>query len=554
MLSPRHLAACSIALALALVALPGPAAEGDVADLDLTVLREQGIATSAEALIGYLRKHSFDDDEAAAVKELISQLGSDEFAKREKASAELVTRGKLAVPFLEQALHGADPEMVRRARQCLAEIDSSDRPEVSAAVIRTLARSKTATGVPALLRFAPHAEDAQVEDEIIAALVACGIRDGKASRELLTALESKRLALRMAAAGAVARAEDATQRGAVVKLLADAAPLLRYRIAEGLLVRHDRAGIKPLVDLLADAPAEIASRAESLLCRMGGEEATEIASALGGTNEERKRWRDAWETWRKKHGDKIDLASLEKREEFLGYTLVPEMHGGKVWECDRTGKVRWTIEGLSQPRDAQVLPNGHVLICEVSGGNRITERDLKGKIHWSLSVNDPAYVERLPNGNTFIGTHNRAWEITSGGKEVFSYEPGDMFIHSMHRRPNGNVVCLGQTGVIREVDRKRNVVCTINIGIAGNWSGVQGLPGNRYLAVELNQGLVLELDNKGKKLWECKVAGASYAVRRPNGRTLVCSFNGSRVVDVDSKGNEVWEKKVGTMPWRVHSR
>jgi HEAT repeat protein len=539
---------------MSLFAVPANAADGDVADLDLTAIREQGISNTTEALIDYLRKHSFDDDEAAVVKGLVRQLGSDEFAKRESASAELVTRGKLAIPFLEAALRESDPELVRRARRCLSEIDAGDRPELSAAVVRCLARTRAPASVAALLRFAPHAEDTTVEDEVIAALVACGIREGKAAAALMEALDSKRPEVRLVAAGAVGRAEDAAQRATVLKRLPEATPATRFRIAEGLLARRDRAGLQPLVDLLADAPVDIAGRAESILCRLGGEQAADIASALGGSDEERQRWRNAWAGWRKKYGDKADLAALDRREEFLGYTLVPEMHGGKVWECDRNGKVRWTIDGLSQPREAQVLPNGRVLICEVAGGNRITERDLKGKIHWSLPVNDPAYVERLPNGNTFIGTHHRAWEVTSAGKEVFAYEPGDMFIHSMHRRPNGNVVCLSQTGLIREADRKGHIVCTFNIGIGGNWSGVQGLPGNRYLAVELNQGLVLELDSKGKKLWECKVPGASYAVRRPNGRTLVCSFNASRVVDVDAKGNEVWEKKVGSMPWRAHSR
>src|SRR5262249_15276855 len=161
----------------------------------------------------------------------------------------------------------------------------------------------------------------------------------------------------------------------------------------------------------------------------------------------------------------------------------PEMHGARVWECDRSGKVRWEITGLQQPRDAFVLPNGRVLVCEVQA-NRVTERDLKGNIHWTHPVSDPAYVERLPNGNTFIGNHHRAVEVTPGGKEVFAYAPeGDFFIHSMHRKPNGNVVCLSMRGLLREVDRAGRTVCTFQLDQNNrNWCGVQGLPGQRYLA------------------------------------------------------------------------
>ncbi len=125
----------------------------------------------------------------------------------------------------------------------------------------------------------------------------------------------------------------------------------------------------------------------------------------------------------------------------------------------------------------------------------------------------------------------------------------------MHRKANGNVVCLSMRGLLREVDRAGRRVCNFQLDQNNrNWCGVQGLPGGRYLAVDLNQGQILELDTTGHVVWDCKVAGASYAVRRPTGHTLVCSFNGQRVVEVDRKGAVVWEKAVGTMPWRVHSR
>jgi outer membrane protein assembly factor BamB len=231
------------------------------------------------------------------------------------------------------------------------------------------------------------------------------------------------------------------------------------------------------------------------------------------------------------------------------------MHGGKVWECTRTGQIRWQIFGLQQPRDAQVASNGRVLICEV-GASRVTERDFKGNVLWTHPVVDPAYVERLPNGNTFIGTHRRAFEVTPSGKEVFSFQPAaSMFIHSMHRRPNGNLICLSMQGQVLEVDRAGKTVRSFQITRGGgNWCGIQGLPGNRYLAVEYNQSLILELDAAGKVVWECKVPGVSYALRRPDGRTMVCCFSSQRIVDIDRTGKVVWEVSTGTSPWRAHCR
>jgi hypothetical protein len=533
--------------------LPAPAA-GEEISADEALLRECHVGTDGPALLAFFRERTLTEADRQRLADLVRQLGSDEFAQRENASAALIARGPLAVPFLRPAAASTDAEVVRRARACLEEIDRGPGPALPAAAVRLLVRRKPAGAVEALLRFAPYADDVFVEDEVAAALVALGLHDGKADAALLEALRDKEPACRAAAVFAVARATDRAHRAAAARLLGDLDPSVRYRAALGMLAARDRGALPVLVNLLLDAPPDLAARAEDALIRLAGEQSPAVSSAAANPAA-RKAWHAAWDRWQSEQGPWVDLRRLDGEAPYLGFTLVPEMHGAKVWECDRSGKVRWEITGLQQPRDAFVLPNGRVLVCEVQA-NRITERDLKGNIHWTHPVNDPAYVERLPNGNIFIGNHHRAFEVTPGGKEVFVYEPEqEFFIHSMHRKPNGHVVCLSMRGQLREVDRAGRVVCSFQLDQNNrNWCGVQGLPGQRYLAVDLNQGHVLELDDRGRTVWECKVAGASYAVRRPTGNTLICSFNGQRVVEVDRKGTIVWEKAVGSMPWRVHSR
>jgi hypothetical protein len=550
----RLVAAGMAGLLLAvLVPLPSCSAEDD-AGADEALLRESHVGTDGATLLAFFHDRSLTEADRGRLADLVRQLGSEDFEQRQKASAALVARGPLAVPFLRQAARSADAEVVRRARACLEEIDRGPGPALPAAAVRLLVRRKPAGAVEALLRFAPHADDAYVEDEVVAALAALGLHEGKADTALLEALRDKEPVRRAVAAYAVARATDPAQHAAAAGLLRDPEPTVRFRAALGMLAARDREGLPALVNLLLDAPPDLAARAADALIRLAGEQSPAVSSAAVNLTE-RRVWHAAWERWRREQGAKVDLGRLDGDAPYLGFTLVPEMHGGKVWECDRSGKVRWEITGLQQPRDACVLPNGRVLVCEVQA-NQITERDLKGNTYWKHPVNNPAYVERLPNGNTFIGTHQRACEVTPAGKEVFAYEPeNDFFIHSMHRKPNGNVVCLSMSGQLREVDRAGRTVCTFQLDHHNrNWCGVQGLPGQRYLAVDLNQGQVLELDAKGRMTWECKVTGASYAVRRPTGNTLVCSFNGQRIVEVDRKGTIVWEKAVGSMPWRVRSR
>jgi hypothetical protein len=484
----------------------------------------------------------------------VRRLGSADYAQREQASAALAARGSPALPFLRHALKGPDAEVRRRARLCLEQIERGPGSSLPLAAVRLLARRRPAGALEALLTYVPFADDEFVEDEVLAALVALGPRGGKAAPPLAAALADAQAPRRAAAAYVLGRSPDPAQRDAAARLLTDADTTVRLRAAEALVAGRDRRGVPVLIDLLADAPAERAGRAEDLLLRLAGEHAP-VASAGGGTPEERQRWRTAWAGWWRERGPKVDLARLDEATPYLGLTLVPEMHGGKVWECGKDGKVRWELTGLSQPRDAQALPGGRVLVAEVTAG-QVTERDRKGAILWSHKVQDPAYVERLPNGNTFIGTHDRAFEVTPAGKEVPVYQAeAGFFIHSMYRKANGNVVCLSMAGCLREVTRAGKVAVTFQLDNAGrNWCGVQGLPGGRYLAVDYNQGHVLELDAKGKTQWECKVQGASYALRRPTGTTLICCFGGQRVVEVDRAGKVVWEKKVATSPWRVHSR
>ncbi len=232
------------------------------------------------------------------------------------------------------------------------------------------------------------------------------------------------------------------------------------------------------------------------------------------------------------------------------------MHGHRVFEVDRANKVLWEIKGLTQPREAQVIPGGRVLIAD-SGENIVKEVDRAGKVLWSHPVPDPAYLQRLPDGNTLIGTHQRAFIVTPQGKEVFSYAPKEpnFFIHSMNRKRDGNLVMLSMTGRLLEVTPKGDELTSVQVGDAGrNWCGVEGLPGRRYLCVNINLGEVIEIDAAGKVHWKTTVAGASYASRLPNGNTMICTFNQQKVVVVDRDGKTVWEQKVGSSPWRAHMR
>jgi outer membrane protein assembly factor BamB len=260
-----------------------------------------------------------------------------------------------------------------------------------------------------------------------------------------------------------------------------------------------------------------------------------------------------WQRWWALEGPRLDLARATAARPYLGLTLVPEMHAHKVWECGRDGKPLWEVTGLECPIDAQVLPGNRLLVAELNG-NAVTERDRSGKVLWRHAVATPIACARLANGQTFVATNHRVFLVSREGKELPLYHADNgFFIHSVQRLANGHVVCVSMAGTVRELDVAGKVVCTVPLPISGGWSGVEGVPGNRYLVVNNNQGKVLEVDRAGKVRWEFQAPGACYATRLPNGNTLVVS-NSSGLLEVDRDGKTVWSRAITTALWRAHRR
>jgi len=285
--------------------------------------------------------------------------------------------------------------------------------------------------------------------------------------------------------------------------------------------------------------------------RLAGEQAPSLPS--GDDMAARQKRRDAWSLWWNEKGAAINLARLNELPPYLGITLVPEMHANKVWESNREGKVLWQLDGLQCPIDAQVLPGGRVLVAELNG-HKVTERDRSGKVLWEHSVRTPIACQRLANGSTFIGTNQRLFTVGADGKETWSYAPEkDFYIHSVQRMRNGHYAMVSMAGTAREIDAAGKEVRSIVLPFQGGWSGIESVPGGRYLVVNHSQGKVLEIDAQGKTVWECQLNSACYATRLPNGNTLVVG-NNNGLHEVDRNGKIVGEMAMKTSLWRVHRR
>jgi hypothetical protein len=526
-----------VALALALL----PRAEAGPED-DEGALRGAGLATDGPGLLEFFRKRTLGDTDRARIEALVRRLGDDDFEVREKASEDLVAVGPAARARLREATRDPDLEVRWRAKECLVHIERGADPAVLATAVRVLAQRKPAGATGVLLAFLPNVEDAEVGDEVVKGLAVVGVPSGKPEPALVEALGDRLPVKRAAAAEALCRAGGTAQRPAVRKLLRDPDALVRQRVALSLLFEaRDRDAVPVLIDLTAELPRERVTPVEDALYQLAGDRPPEEPS---GTDEPARR-REVWAGWWKEHGSRIDLASLEDSRRLRGYTLIVELDvrgttNGRVFEVDSAGKVRWQIEGLRYPIDAQVIGNGRVLVCEYAQ-RTVTERDLKGEVLWRHQV--PSILlgaRRLRNGNTFIVTRNQLLEVDRAGKEVFSItRPND--IRAACRLPDGGAVLATTQGECVRVDAAGRPVKSFPVGLVSTLgSNIEALPGGRVLVPLYSQNRVVEFDADGRVAWQAAVARPTCVTRLPNGHTLVGSRTSTRIVELDQAGKEVW--------------
>jgi HEAT repeat protein len=537
-----------VLLVLAFLLGAGAAAAGEEEQLaaDLALLRKADVATSGAGLLAYFKKRTPADATLKKIRDLIDQLGSAEFGVREKATNDLVDMGAIARPLLAGALKHTDLEVRRRAQRALDRIGSAQEDAaLLPAAARVLAQRKPPGAAAVLLDFLPNVEQPEVAGEVARVLAAVALdRDGKPEPAVLLALSDRHWLKRFAAADALARAGGAAQRKTVRKLLADPDPGVRRRVALSLLDVGDKEAVPALIALLEANSREDAVAAEDVLTALADEAAPK--PPVDDSAAARARYRKEWEAWWKGARDKIDLAKITWVSPGRGYTLIATVdlgNVGKVQELDGDGKARWTIAGLRTPIHASKIRRDRVLVCE-SGLNRVTERDLKGKVLWEKSASGILLsAQRLPNGHTVLVTRSQIAEVDRLGHEVRTItRPNDVLAARRHR--DGKITLVSSSGNCVRLDRDGRQLSSFFIGHLLRPAGFQVhfLPGGGLVVPDYRSSTVREYNASGAVVWEkalLRTMRPSCVARLPNGHTLVGSQMRNRLIELDKAGNEV---------------
>jgi hypothetical protein len=528
------------------------ASEVDAVDADLQVLKKAGIASDSEGLLSFFRRRTLTEPDRLRIEGLIRDLGNNEFAARQRASAKLLAEGARVVPLLKHALTSQDLEIRRRAEDCLKGIGGQGvGTNVVASAARVVSVRRPTGAAEVLLNYFPYAEVEGVSEDVLPALKAVAVRDGQPDTVLAAALTDKEPIRRRAAAEALCQPAAASLRPAIRQLLRDADATVRLHVALALAGAKEKDAVPVVIELLAELPPSQGWQAEEYLCRLAGEQAPAVS--LGQDADGRRKCRDAWAAWWREHADKIDLARLQQTKAMIGYTLVILLDIGQILELDRANQVRWQVDRLGYPLDAQMLPDNRFLVAE-HDANRVTERNTKGEILWQYGVEEPIMAQRLPNGNTFIASQDNLIEVDRAGRQVLKIERTSSEIMKARKLPGGDIIYASFKNQIVRLDSTGREIAKFPAFVS-IWGGrLDVLPNGNVLVPEHDRNRVVEFDPKGKVVWEAAIQGPIAAVRLPNGHTLVTFMTKHQGVELDRSGKVVWEYAANTRVTRLFRR
>jgi HEAT repeat protein len=510
--------------------------------------------TEGPGLLDEVKKRTLTEADRSKAQALIEKLGDDSFEVRQQAEKDLRAMGNRIMPLLRLALKHSDLEVRNRSAKCLAAIEKDKTAPLSAVTARLLALRKPKGAAEAILDYMPFADDETVIDELQNALNAVAYPGGKPHPALVKALRDKVPARRAAAGVALAHGPLADNLPAVKALLKEKDPALRLRVALALAGAKETAAVPVLISLVGELHGEQAAPAEEYLERLARD--TKPKDLPEGDDARDKR-SAAWAKWWGEHKDRVvmvDRSAPAVRERYLGYTLLVQYSNNQVQEIDKDNKVRWTITGVMNPQDAQVLPRNRVLIAEYNA-QKVTERNFKGEILWEKATPGhwPQHCERLRNGNTFIACRDLILEVDRSGREVMKItRPHD--IYTARKLPSGQIVVITTGRQVQRLDRTGKELKSFSIPMLTTYSN-EILNNGHVIIPQTWMNRISEYDTDGKEVWSATVNQPMHGVRLPNGNTLIATQQWpTRIVEVDKKGAEVASIPTTTYTYRVRRR
>lgn len=516
----------------------------DVRARDERVLRDAEVPSHSSALLAWLRERTPSESQRRDIEANIAQLARTEFRLRNQAIQRIKSTGVRAVGLLRRALLDVDPEVARRANECLVALGPQPPEYAVAAAIRTLGRQKAAGCLPVLLAYVPCADDEAVAEAIRGALASVALVDGKPDPAMVAATNSSEPSLRASAGDALIRVGLSPASPEIKALVRDASLDVRTRVNLALITSgREPPAVSRLIADFSGASPPLIWQAEDVLLKLAGDSAPPVT--LAGDDTAREIARKAWAKWWAENGDRVSLTVLDERPLLLGYTLIAQMNAngadGRVVEYAPDGKsIRWQITGLQYPVDTQVLPREQRVLIAEFNSHAVTERDFEGRVHRRIQVTEPVACQRLPDGSTFVAYRNGLAEYNTANERILHFYRGLGDIVTGQKARDGTMVFVTRAGECIRVNRHGKVLRSFTVAKPYHFSSIELLPNHRVLVAHLNGVAEYDLAT-GRMEWEAQARTPVSATRLPDGKTLVASSLYRNVILVDSSGEQISE-------------
>ena len=458
---------------------------------------DYGIEPTVAATHKFLNDLVSGTEDDSELQTLIANLDSDKYAIRVAAEEGLVTKGAKAAGLLKNAIETASPEARVRARRCLKRI-SAEWLSIQQAAIRVFAGEKSkdissTKRIELLIRLANKFPEPLVQSTIATAIVKNADTDSRDA--VLAGLRSNQTIIRRACVFGLPNCVAPHELSKFKSLLTDSDEDVAFTAIVSFGKHFPKTTVMQLAEkLLTSDKSDTRLLAHWMLKLISDED-------FGYREYENETMQRAaiakWQAWAKNLSpdQQLDFSklSLPNQSRPLGFVvsvngsgatildakgnvvrkiesslydaqacsgqrlLVCERNDGTVRLLDqKNGQSLRSVEGLSTPTDAELLPSGNILVLQGSGS--VTEHDTDGKIVRTLTgLSNPFDVDRLRNGNTIVADsgNNRLVEFSPGGKVV--WEKNDLaFPNNVFRMPDnrtlyttyssGEVVMLGPDG------------------------------------------------------------------------------------------------------------
>ena len=472
-------------------------------------LQSLGVQPDTQGLKAYFASYSPDSSSSKRVKELIAQLGSDEFSERTIATSELAKVSLTDLPLVRQATKSEDLEISLRARQVIKMFEKGTHLRKLRRVLELMESHKIKGYVEELcVTLQVIRPDNLLRNQFERTMKISAVEKDSALIKQYVAnrsLEHRDVYVRMLSAIQPGKhselfSELVNEKESDEVVLAAATELAKI---------PDRRCLNPLIQLLENDSVRIRSRANQILRMVTGERFGFVAVA---NEESRQKAIKQWQSWNRKSGkDAVLVKDSLPQKTFLNRLIIGSYTRKKVYETDLNGKVLRTFENVGAPMGVCGSEDGTVLVCDYTGKQVLLFGPDAKVIFKKKLAAGPLDGELLENGNVLVGASNtkKVFEIDRDGKTVW----------------------------------EASVESRINV--------VHRTPDNTTLVSMLGAGKVVELNAAGKIIFEIEVHKPNGVRRLDNGNTLVCLYDKGEVHEYDPDKKLVWKATGLTKPARA---